>query len=406
MYTKCYSFFRLAVCAVVALLFNAEVFASHMVGADLYYTHVSGNTYKVTFVAYGNCGAASAAAFSTLPTSTPQICIYNGDSLITSVSLAIDTPSAGVEVTPLCPGDTSQCMNTTSVIPGIKKFVYSGNVTLPYSSATWRFIYTGAMGPGSAAGRASSITNISSAGATIMYLVDTLNNVASPNSSTQLTVAQQTFFCLGALNDYSPSPVDPDGDSLTFALVPAVTSISTATCDSPGVAVTYISGTSFPGQPISGAFPLQSVDPAFSVNANNGEVLFTPTIMQRSVVVYNIEERRGGVLVGTSQREMTVVVMTCGTGFPCLSTTKVPEVQGRVNTVTIYPNPAYDELTIKMDNGSYRSLTISNSIGQQVIGGQMLSSQTRIDIKALPAGVYYVTFTGDAGTQVQKFVKW
>ena len=209
--------FRSVFFAALVFLVSPQAFASHIVGADLYYTHVSGNTYTVTFVAYGDCGPASAAAFSTLPTSNPQICIYNGDTLINSISLTVDAPSTGTEVTPLCPGDTSQCTSPTSTIPGIKKFVYSGNITLPYLSSTWRFIYSGYNGTGSAAGRANAITNLTTAGATIMQLADTLNNVAAANSSVQLTVAQQTFFCLSNPNDYNPGAVDPDGDDLNLS---------------------------------------------------------------------------------------------------------------------------------------------------------------------------------------------
>ena len=40
--------------------------ASHIVGADLAYTHVTGSTYKVTLSLYGDCGPMSAAAVCAL----------------------------------------------------------------------------------------------------------------------------------------------------------------------------------------------------------------------------------------------------------------------------------------------------------------------------------------------------
>jgi gliding motility-associated-like protein len=43
---------------------------------------------------------------------------------------------------------------------------------------------------------------------------------------------------------------------------------------------------------------------------------FTPNITQRSLVVYNVREFRGGVFVGTTQREMTVVTTTCTNAPP------------------------------------------------------------------------------------------
>ncbi len=407
MYSKTASFFRYAFFAAFMLLLNSRTFASHIVGADLYYTHVSGNTYTVTFVAYGDCGPMSAAAFSTLPTSSPQICIYNGDTLINSISLTIVAPIAGVEVTPLCPGDTSQCTSPTSTIPGVKKFVYSGNVTLPYTSSVWRFTYSGYNGTGSAAGRAAAITNLSSAGATVMQLVDTLNNASSANSSTHLTVAQQTFFCLNNPNNYNPGAVDPDGDDISITLTGAMSGAATTSCTATSTAVSY-TGTAWPGTAISAVTPIVCDSAMFSVAPATGDMLFTPNMVQRGVVVYNIEERRSGVLVGTSQREMTVLVLTCSAGsFPCISsTTAAPEIINNEAAAEIYPNPANDELAIKAGSGVYQSFTIINNVGQLMIQQQITGPQTSVNIQTLPAGMYYITLYGKSGTQVRKFVKW
>jgi len=414
---------RKLIFSAFALLLTTNIFASHIVGADLYYTHVSGNTYKISLAIYGNCGAASAAAFSTLQVATPQICIYNGNTYDTTVILSIDTPACGVEITPLCPGDTSQCTDMTSTIPGVKKFIYSNTITLPSTSAVWRFIYSGFNGSTAAAiscgdtgtavpaisGRAAAITNLNSAASTIIQLIDTLNNVTYSNSSPDLTVTQQTFFCLNVSNYYNPTAVDPDGDSLLINLVSAVNGAGSPTCDSGGAAVPY-EGTAWPGTPISATTPLQCDSAAFAINNITGEMVFIPNALQRGVVVYNIEERRfGTTLVGTSQREMTVEVLVCSAGsFPCLGgpALSIPTPANQAHMVSIYPNPAYDELTIKMDEGAYSSFYICNSLGQVLKQQKLSATQTDVNISSLPAGVYYINFAGDNGTDVQKFVKW
>jgi len=189
------SFTRLLI--MMLLLVCSKSYASHIVGLDLFYTYVSGNTYTITLIAYGDCGPASAVAFATLPSATPTICVYDGNTSIGTLSLAIVDPSAGIEITPVCPADTNntQCKNTSNPIPGIKKFVYTGTYTLPYTSATWRFLFTGDMGGGtSLAGRAAAITNIN-AGTTIQ-LVDTLNNTVYSNSNPIMTTVPVPFFCL------------------------------------------------------------------------------------------------------------------------------------------------------------------------------------------------------------------
>ncbi len=75
------------------------------------------------------------------------------------------------------------------------------------------------------------------------------------------------------------------------------------------------------------------------------------------------------------------------------------------NNVTLYPNPTTDELTIKTANSSYTSLTISNSIGQVLLQQAISNTQTKVNVKVLPAGLYYVTIRGENGNSVQKFVK-
>ena len=75
------------------------------------------------------------------------------------------------------------------------------------------------------------------------------------------------------------------------------------------------------------------------------------------------------------------------------------------SSVQIFPNPAADELTIKMTENAFTSFTITNSIGQQMIRQTLTGTQAEVNISMLPAGVYYITFRGTNGTEVRKFVK-
>ncbi len=304
---------------ILIILFGINSYASHIVGADLFYTHVTGNTYKITFVAYGDCGPSSATSFATLPNAQPLICIYNGGTYVTSISLIIDTPGtpyAGKEITPVCPSDTNltQCTSTSYSIPGIKKFVYTGTYTVPSTSHYWRFLFTGSMGSSSGAGRAAAITNI--AGGTSIELVDTLDNTYHNNSSPALTIVPTPFFCLNEPDSYNPGAVDPDSDSLSFALVTGRS--GTSNCTTPGSNVTYVGGH-------SATAPLSVSAGTFSFSNANGQINFTPNVTQRGLVVYNVEEYRNDTFIGTSQREMTFLVLTCsGTppsgGFTGVST--------------------------------------------------------------------------------------
>lgn len=292
-------------------LCNIAAKATHVVGADLYYTWITGNQYKVTVIIYGDCGPASSSSFALLPTATPQVCVFDGSTSVTSLSLSIQAPSTGTEITPVCPADSlnTQCHGGT--IPGIKKFVYSKTYTLPYASANWKFVFTGSLGTASSAGRAAALTNLPTIPATTMCLVATLNNSTTFNSNPILTILPVPFFCISANDSYNPGAVDADGDSLTFALTPASNYTGTGCSASSISACNYVTT-----YPYSGANPLHTFAGTFSFDPATGQIGFVPDILQRSVVVYTISEWRNGVLMGTMQREMSFTVLNCTTPAP------------------------------------------------------------------------------------------
>jgi gliding motility-associated-like protein len=318
--------------------------ATHIVAVDMTYKWQFGNTYQITVVLYGDCGPASASAFSGLPLTAPEICIYNGNTFFRSISLAIQDPICGIEITPvICPGTITQCTDPSSLVPGIKQFTYLGSVTLPGVSQYWRFIYDGSGGSGTGtvtcngttftansptSGRGATITNIQDAGNSIIQLTDTLDNTLGHNSSPEMTILPTPYFCVNSDNCYSPGAIDrydstasfPAGDSLVFALKAAATAAidpmsGRPTCSPNGGGdVTYIGEAwSYPtAQAVTGATPLQ-VDSAnqFSFDGTTGQICFLPSLLQRSDVVYNIREYRNGAFIGSCQREMTFLVQQC-----------------------------------------------------------------------------------------------
>lgn len=151
---------------VFAILCNVQVFATHIFGGELLYTNISGNTYKITLTLYGDCASS---VFSGLYTSSPQINIYDGSSLVQTVSLVFDTNS-GNEVSPVCAAELKNTSCNGGTLPGVKQFFYTDTITLPHTSANWDFVFTGSLGPSANAGRSSNITNINNPGASLMYL--------------------------------------------------------------------------------------------------------------------------------------------------------------------------------------------------------------------------------------------
>ncbi|OJW77572.1 MAG: hypothetical protein BGO69_11745 [Bacteroidetes bacterium 46-16] len=280
-------------------------YATHVFGIDLYYTHISGSDYKVHLVVYGDCAGN---AFPYLQNAIPVVKVYNDPSnnAVTTLNLVEEPPIAGVEVTPVCPADINNttCTNINNTIPGIKKFVYSADYTIPYPSANWRFHFTGEMTT-TQAGRSSSITNIVNPGSTIIALDAKLNNLNADNNSSVFGTIPTPFYCLNAPAHYAPGSVDADNDSLYFVQIPG---LDAAGFPAVPPSVTYIA-------PYTATAPL-AANP-FTFVPTTGQMDFTPNLVQRSLAVMEVQEYRNNVLVGTSQREMTILVLnTCNNTPP------------------------------------------------------------------------------------------
>jgi gliding motility-associated-like protein len=277
--------------AFVMLTFSQKLHATHIFAGDLLYTHISGNTYKISLVLYGDCGASS-NLISELYVGNPQIYINNGAFAYTSVYLSAEA-GTGEEVSPVCPAqkDSTSCQYGT--LPGIRRFTFSDTITLPYTSGDWNFVFNGFISNNSSAGRSNNISNVQNVGNQTMYLVATLNNLDGPNSSPIYTTIPTPYYCVNVSQQYNQGATDPDADVLRFEMTPALIQ---------GVPVSYI-------WPYTALHPISSPD--FSFSTLNGQMSFTPDITQNSLVANKVSEYKNGVLVGSSMREMTFIVIPC-----------------------------------------------------------------------------------------------
>jgi gliding motility-associated-like protein len=360
--------FRLSLLIILSLFLNpSRSFASHILGADFYYTWVSGYTYNFTVVIYGDC---SGSAFHYLSTSTPQVNIYNGGTAVDSFFLSVQAPSSGVEVTPVCDAykDSTTCRSGN--IPGITKFVYSGQRTLSGTSANWKFFFNGNMGGVSAAGRSAAITNI--AANTLTGLIATLNNVNAPNSSATYTTIPTPFFCLNEPASYNPGAVDPNGDSLAFGLVPAIDATF-------GSTTTVLYNTT--GYTYSATNPLHVTSGTLTFSYTTGQLNFLPDIKQQSIVVERDSEFRNGTLVGTSMREMNVIVLNCNN----------PPPSGKISSNTAGTIIDSTDIKVCQSDGSFTFHVDPTSPD---------SAKMSVTAAGLPAGSTY-TITGN-GTKTPK----
>lgn len=94
--------------------------------------------------------------------------------------------------------------------------------------------------------------------------------------------------------------------------------------------------------------------------------------------------------------------------FPilCTGSANVSQYCNAKNNIVIYPNPANDNITVENTSGiNNEMISVYNIQGQLLLQQTMHNTKTRIDISALPSGVYVLKVRTESGVEVRKFVK-
>lgn len=75
----------------------------------------------------------------------------------------------------------------------------------------------------------------------------------------------------------------------------------------------------------------------------------------------------------------------------------------KISSITLYPNPAIDDLQIKYLDG-VGSFTLSDLSGRQLINKKITNDEL-VSVSALPKGIYIIKITSKDGTIEKKVVK-
>src|SRR5690606_18501384 len=131
----------------------------------------------------------------------------------------------------------------------------------------------------------------------------------------------------------------------------------------PNSTVTYIN-------PYTATQPLAVATGSFSFSNTTGQLGFTPNLVQKSLVVYRVEEYRNNVLVGTSMREMTFVVLN-----NCNNNAPVPGIiSNLVNAIQTGPT------TVQICDGTNGNVSFS------ITGSDADGDNVFMSYAGLPAG--------------------
>jgi gliding motility-associated-like protein len=284
--------------AILFILFSGfAAQATHVLGAEIGYRHITGLEYEIYVNLYGDCSGNSYSNYFNQGT-VALVDVRNGGVAHATV-ICGRYGDYGKEITPVCDRDSNdtRCKSPSGTVPGIAEFRFRANITLPSAGPNWTFAFAGQMQAGGQAGRSSAITNlqVGQGGTGVIYIEAFLNNSLGPNSSPDLTTVPTPFFCVNQTQQYNIGAVDPDADSLNFRLVDGISfnAGNTSTAN-------YLQG-------FSGSQPLSAS--SFNYNAQNGQLSFVANQAQTSLVVNRIEEYKNGVLVGSMTREMNFIVL-------------------------------------------------------------------------------------------------
>lgn len=272
----------LAVCLLACCLFSVrEARASHAAGADLTYTCLGNNQYRISLAFYRDCDGIAA------PTSA-AVTILNGcTNTTTSLTLA---RQGFIEVTQLCPSQISNSSCNGGNLPGIQQYTYTGTFTFPATCTNFTIRYD-------LNARNSAVTNLQNPGSVDLYVEATLRGITPNicNNSPVFTSLPVPFVCIGNQFFYNHGAVDVDGDSLVYTLIQPL--------QNPGTVAPWASGFSVTN-------PMATTS-GFSFNNSTGQMSGTPSIAQNAAIAVRVDEYRNGILIGSTIRDMQFIAVAC-----------------------------------------------------------------------------------------------
>ena len=269
-----------------------KVSATHLVGGEITYNWISGNTYWVRVKLYRDCAGITLPSIVNIKYESTS-CGMSGTKSISSTSPATPLPL-------ICtPQDTLSTCNGGTLY-AIEQIIYVDTLTLPGNCADWTFSYQNCC-------RNIAITNLATAGAHGMYIEAHLDNLNHPfNNSVEFGSFPVNIIPVDVTTILNWNTFDLDGDSLVYELVPAR--------DEAGGIVTnlaYNTGYTF-DQPFMSSLPT-------SLDAGSGLLSVTPNTSQVSVVAMKISEYRNGSPIGHVYRDLQVIVTSNPNNPPTLS---------------------------------------------------------------------------------------
>ena len=327
-------------CVFVALCFwSQSAMATHLVGGELFYTHLGGNTYLITLKVYRDCGPAN-----TLETGFDDqvyIGMWDGNGQIGNNDvLAIPLTASNISSVPVVLGNPC---GTPPPDLCIEEAIYSTQVSLPVNAYGWDLVWQRCC-------RNPSISNLQNfggtenPGATFTTHVPGTNdgNNAPQNSSPVFQELPPVAVCANFDFNWNHSALDADGDQLVYSFCAPFDGGGTGGGNGPDSPVPNPPGTP-PFQEVeyingfSGNYPITS-NPSMSIDPFTGIITGMPTSPGQYAIGICVSEYRNGVLLSTTMRDFQFNVTLCDPNIQSVVAEQVPAQLCIGETITLDNN--------------------------------------------------------------------
>jgi gliding motility-associated-like protein len=313
---------------VVSLLFSFQLFASHIVGGEMYYDCLGNNQYRVTIKVYRDCNSNGADFDTPL-----NIGVFDKVTNSRIQTTAVNFP--GSQILPVT--FSNPCVTPPNNIC-VQEAIYTKVITLPSSANGYILVYERCC-------RGSGIINLmnpSDEGLTMTAEIPGNANGITCNSSPRFTNYPSLLLCNNDELIFDHSATDPDGDQLVYELC---TPFHGGSSGDPAP-----NPPNFPPYNLIGwengfneTMPFGANGP-ISINPNTGELIAAPDLIGKFVVGVCVSEYRNGVLISTTTRDFLFTVFNCD-----ISAAAEIVAQDEMSTF----NSLCDGITIQFENNSF-----------------------------------------------------
>ncbi|MEZ7886517.1 MAG: PKD domain-containing protein [Flavobacteriales bacterium] len=272
--------------------------ATHIVGGEIFYSKLAGDSYEITLIVYRDCGPDN-----TLGTGFDDIAlvgVYNNGNLLNELNLSLS--DAEISFVPI------SLENPCFILPPdlcIQQVVYRTTLNLTPIFGGYDLVYQRCC-------RNESIANLVNPGDTGMTMWATIpgseTNAEGINNSATFNNTPPVAMCLGGEFFFDHSATDIDGDLLSYELC---TPFFGGDPDNPAPnppAPPFNEILWGPGY--SNEIQVAS-EPNFQIDPVTGQMTGTPTQLGRYAVGICVSEYRNGQLINTTMRDFQYQVTSC-----------------------------------------------------------------------------------------------